>query len=74
MTEDEVKKELEQALVVVVEVAKAIREAGEVPAGTLYAVLADQMTERQFEGMINLLTRGEEPLVVRENDLLKWIG
>lgn len=62
------------ALKVTMAVADAIKELGTVPAGELYAQVMGHMSLDGFNSLINLLTRGETPLVRREGDLLVWNG
>lgn len=54
-------------------IGQAIREAGSVPAGNLYAVLQDRVSLDTFESLLRLLVR--EGLVRRDaSHLLTWIG
>ena len=53
-------------------VADAIRAAGRMPAGPLYATLMGVMSLDAFERMIGQLVGAG--LVQRENNVLTWIG
>jgi hypothetical protein len=52
---------------------EAIREAGEIPAGSIYVMLCGHLSKRAFDAMIDqILATG---LVSRnERHMLKWIG
>lgn len=61
------------ALAITRAVAEAIRDMGEVPAGTLYAAMMDRMDLATFESLIATLVRSG--LVERRNShLLVWVG
>lgn len=54
-------------------VCEAVREAGEIPAGSLYVVLMTQgCTLAQFNGLVDILTGSG--LVSKHGDLLRWVG
>lgn len=54
-------------------VAEAIRLAGEIPAGVLYAVIMDKVSLEGFDKIINMLT--EAGLVQRTvGHVLVWTG
>lgn len=54
-------------------VADAIREAGTIPAGIVYAALSTNgITLPGFESIVAILSR--EGLVARSGDCLTWIG
>jgi hypothetical protein len=54
-------------------IAEAVRIAGEIPAGHLYAMVLDRMPLAVFEEIVALLVRAK--LVRRESShLLVWIG
>ena len=58
-------------------VADLIKEAGEIPAGHLYALLMPQGCSLQtFEYIIGMFTSDKhaKPLVTRRGDLLIWNG
>lgn len=58
---------------IAIEIAEAILELGEVPAGHLYATLMGQMDLDTFERYIGLLVK--IGLVKREKShLLRWVG
>ncbi len=58
---------------VVFAVAEAIRELGEAPSGTLYAVLCGRVSYQGYEKIIGMLKRAD---LVSESPahLLTWIG
>jgi hypothetical protein len=60
------------AIVIVTAVSEAIKEAGKIPAGELYAALMPFCTLNQFETLIDTMKRAN--LVKEENHLLTWIG
>src|SRR4051812_14824227 len=64
--------EVRAALRIVLAVTETIREAGEVPEGTLYAGLMDRLDLAGFEKMIALVVR--TGLVEKQGHLLRWIG
>jgi hypothetical protein len=66
------KAELLAALDVVRAVTEAIREAGEIPEGTLYALLMDRFDYPTFERMLALVLHSK--LVTNEGHLLRWVG
>jgi hypothetical protein len=64
--------QVKAALAVTLAVAEAIREAGEIPSGTLYSMLISKVDLQGYEAMIrNLKNAG---LVEEKAHLLKWIG
>lgn len=61
------------AFKIAIAVAEAIREAKQIPAGTLYAVMMGYLTLEQFEGIIGSLVRAG--VVARDGShLLRWIA
>lgn len=66
------KQELKAGLSVVLAVAEAIREAGEFPAGTLYAVLTGRVDIQGFDKIVSIITGSG--LVEKRGDLLRWVG
>lgn len=53
--------------------AETIRESPDgIPAGVLYALVADRMSLATFEQLLSVLELTQ--LVKRENHLLTWIG
>lgn len=66
------KADLTAAAGIVLVVSEAIREAGEIPEGELYALLMGKMDIHGFQSLVRLLTR--TGLVRSENHLLTWIG
>lgn len=60
------------ALAVVLAVSEAIREAGRVPSGTVYAMVMGRLTLDQYTSLIGVLTRaGLVKCVAHE---LIWTG
>jgi hypothetical protein len=57
---------------VIMAVAEAIREAGTIPSGTLYAALSGRVGLPGFESIIRTLENGG--LVRKSGDQLTWIG
>lgn len=61
------------AMILVKIVADAIKEAGQIPAGHLYAILsAHGCTHGQFETLISTFKRAG--LIAEKNNLLTWIN
>lgn len=70
---DRLPKGLTDAVKIAVAVADTIRELGEIPAGTLYAVLMTRMSHHDFEQLMGILVSAG--LVKRSaSHLLTWIG
>jgi hypothetical protein len=67
-TADQVKA----AFTMVAAVAEAIREAGEIPSGTLYAALISRVDLQGYESIIRTLKNAD--LVSESAHMLKWIG
>jgi hypothetical protein len=61
------------ALMVIKALSEAIREAGKIPQGHLYAMVMDHMSLHLFEGAVRLLVRAG---LVRSSSgyVLEWIG
>ena len=69
------KEQLAGGLMVIKAVADAIKGAGQIPAGTLYAALNSKGCDLPtFERIVGMLTNDASgtPLVLRKNDLLIW--
>ena len=66
------KEQLKAGLDAVFAVSEAIREAGEIPEGTLYAVLCGKMDMAAFERLVKILTGSG--LVEKRAHLLRWVG
>lgn len=66
------KEQLKAGLNVVLAVTEAIREAGEIPAGTLYAVLMGNVDIAGFARIVSIVTGSG--LVEKRGDLLRWVG
>ena len=61
-----------KALMLAITTAEAIRTAGQIPSGTLYALLMGQMSLAYYEALIDHLVRSG---LIRKDDshLLTWI-
>lgn len=66
------KEQLTAGFNIVVAVTEAIREAKEIPAGTLYAVLCGKVDMQAFDKIVRIIVGSG--LVERRGDLLRWIG
>ncbi len=64
--------ELKAAFTVLLAASEAIREAHEIPAGTLYAMLMNRVDINGFSAMIRQLKNAG--LVSESANLLTWIG
>lgn len=69
---DVTKEEVRQALLVAAATASAIREAGRIPSGHLYAILCGRMTLDTYYHLLTLLE--EQKLVRVENHEVIWTG
>lgn len=58
------------AIQIVFALSEAVRDLGEVPAGTLYAASLDKLSLEDFEAAVGILTRSG--VVRRDGDLLVW--
>jgi hypothetical protein len=65
-------EEITAGIQILVAVAEAIREKGEVPSGELYAVLSGHLTLALYTKVIERLKGAG--LVSERNHLLTWIG
>lgn len=65
-------KTIEEFKEVATTAAEAIREAGEMPSGHLYAILMDQLSLPLYNEMIATLKRAK--LVEERGHVLKYIG
>jgi len=59
-------------LKIVFAVAEAIREAGSIPSGTLYAALIGKVDINGYESIIRTLKNAG--LVTEQSHMLTWIG
>lgn len=66
------REEIEAALTAVEVLAEAIRTAGPIPSGHLYAQVCGVMSLSAYEGAIGLLKRTE--LVAEAGHVLTWTG
>jgi hypothetical protein len=67
------RSQLVGALEIVKAVAEALRELGEVPAGTLYAALMSKLSHAEFEQIIGII-HGAGLIERDDSHLLRWIG
>ena len=65
--------ELQAGLTLVHAVAEAIREVGELPEGTLYAVLCGKVDKQGWDKLVSLLL-GAGLVERRAGHLLVWVG
>ena len=61
-----------KTLMLAITTSEAIRTAGTIPSGTLYAMMLGQMSLAFYEGLIDQLVRSG--LVRKDSHLLTWIG
>ena len=66
------KEQVRSAVQFVCVLAEAIREAGEIPAGHLYAMVMSRCDLSTFESFLSRLYGAN--LVERRGDVLVWIG
>jgi hypothetical protein len=67
------KTELSAGLKVIMAVATTIREAGEVPSGTIYATLMDRVSLKGYQKVLGILE--EQGLIsVDRSHLIRWTG
>ena len=64
--------EVKAALGILIAVADAIRELGEVPSGHLYAHLVSKLSLEQYEQIIATLKQAG--LITESNHLLTWVS
>lgn len=64
--------ELKAGFNIILAVTEAIREARELPSGTLYALLCGKMDLPTYERMIQILKNTK--LVEEKAHMLRWIG
>jgi hypothetical protein len=66
-------QELQAGLTMLHSVAETIREAGELPSGTIYATLTGRVTLEGYEKMLCIL-RGAGLIAVDDSHLVRWVG
>lgn len=66
------KAELTAALNATFAIAEAIREAGSIPSGHLYAVVCGKLSLAAYEGIIRTIKNAD--LVSETANMLRWIG
>lgn len=64
------KAQIQAATQILLAVADAIREAGTIPSGVLYATMSTQVSKESFDKVIRLLKSTK--MVHEENNLLIW--
>ena len=64
--------DLVAAFKTVLAVAEAIREAGSIPSGQLYAALLGRIDLAGYTKIIDILKR--QGLISEDNHLLRWVG
>lgn len=64
--------QVKAAFAITLAVSEAIREAGSIPAGTLYALLCSKVDLQGFEAMVRNLKNAE--LVSESGHMLTWTG
>ena len=53
-------------------IAEAIRDTGEVPSGTLYALVMSHLSLSEYESVIDTLVKVK--LITNNGHLLRWVG
>jgi hypothetical protein len=66
-------QDLQTGLTLLHAVAETVREAGEVPSGTLYAALVGRVTLQGYEKMLGILN-GAGLIAVDASHLVRWTG
>lgn len=69
---DPTQQQVKAAFAMIAAVAEAVREAGRIPSGTLYAVLCSKVDFAGYEKMVGIL-KGSG-LVEEKNHELIWVG
>lgn len=69
---DLTKEQVASAIAVVQTIAEAVRVAGKIPSGHLYAMIMDKVSIQAFESAVALLKRAG--LVGESNHELSWTG
>jgi len=64
--------EIKAALGISVAIAEAVREAGEIPSGTLYAIVMGKLSLASYEAVLRTLAGAG--LIKVENHLVRWTG
>jgi hypothetical protein len=67
------KRELSAALAITIATAEAIREAGQITSGTLYAMLVGKVDFAGYEALLRNLT-GAGLIEVRASHMIVWTG
>ena len=64
--------EARRAMMLAITTAEAIRTAGQIPSGTVYAMMMGQMSLKAYESILDRLVGAG--LIRRDVHLLTWIG
>jgi hypothetical protein len=67
------KAQLKAAQALLFAVAEAVRTAGEIPSGTIYAAVAGSLSLEAYAKLLTLLERAEL-IVVEPSNLIRWVG
>lgn len=68
----EIRKAVSQLSETARAIADAIKEAGEIPSGTLYVVVMSYVPLGEYEAIIDALVGAK--LITNTNHLLRWVG
>ena len=66
-------QELQAAMTILHAVAETVREAGEIPSGTMYAALTGRVTLEGYEQILRILT-GAGLIAVDARHMIRWVG
>ena len=66
-------QQLQTGLTMIYAIAETVREAGEVPSGTIYATLAGRVTLDGYKKMLTIL-QAAGLITVNANHMLRWVG
>ena len=67
------KQQLAVALAVTLAISEAIREAGEIPSGTLYAIVMGKVDLNGYQKILDILTNASL-IRVMPSHLIRWVG
>ena len=67
------KEDIKRAMLVTMAVAETIREAGEVPSGTIYAAIMSKVSLECYQAILRTLENAEL-IKVHPSHLIRWIG
>lgn len=66
-------QELQTGLTMIYAIAETVREAGEVPSGTVYAMITGRVTLDGYKKMLAIL-QGAGLIAVDARHMLRWVG